>query len=146
MKALFDVQLDLDQGKERTDGDFSKEEGPKTSYVPDPSDFPSAKLRETLDIGQIPEELKEKAWEVLEKHTRAFGFDGRLGNVATAARIRTMPDTDPINLPMYGTSPEKRRVIEEQVSKWFAQDVIEASKSPWSAPVVIVYRNGKPRF
>ncbi|KIY61604.1 hypothetical protein CYLTODRAFT_362653, partial [Cylindrobasidium torrendii FP15055 ss-10] len=146
MKALFDAQLDLDRAKDEGEKDASKEEGPKTSYVPDPSNFPSSKMRETLDMGQIPEELKERAWEVLEKHKDAFGFDGKLGNVATAARIRTMPDTEPINLPMYGTSPEKRRVIEEQVNKWFSQDVIEASKSPWSAPVVIVYRNGKPRF
>lgn len=32
------------------------------------------------------------------------------------------------------------------MDKWFEQDVIEPSKSPWSAPVVIAYRNGKPRF
>ena len=47
---------------------------------------------------------------------------------------------------MYGTSPAKRAVINEQLDKWFKQDVIEPSKSPWSAPVVIAYRNGKPRF
>ena len=36
--------------------------------------------------------------------------------------------------------------MDEQLDKWFEQDVIEPSKSPWSAPVVIAYRNGKPRF
>ncbi|KAJ3524491.1 hypothetical protein NM688_g8550 [Phlebia brevispora] len=47
---------------------------------------------------------------------------------------------------MYGTSPAKRLVIEDQINQWFAQGVIEPSQSPWSAPIVIVYRNGKARF
>jgi hypothetical protein len=37
-------------------------------------------------------------------------------------------------------------VIDSQLEKWFEQGVIEPSSSPWSAPVVIAYRNGKPRF
>ena len=49
-------------------------------------------------------------------------------------------------MPMYGTSPAKRELINEQIDRWFEQDVIEPSISPWSAPVVIAYRNGKPHF
>lgn len=47
---------------------------------------------------------------------------------------------------MYTASPAKRAVIDEQLKTWLTQEVIEESKSPWSAPVVIMYRNGKPRF
>jgi hypothetical protein len=47
---------------------------------------------------------------------------------------------------MYGTSPAKREVIETQIKVWFEQEVIKKSISPWSTPVVIAYRNGKPRF
>jgi hypothetical protein len=64
----------------------------------------------------------------------------------TKAPIRVKEGVEPIAVPMYSSSPEKRRVIEEQLEKWFEQGVIEPSVSPWSAPVVIVYRNGKPRF
>ena len=32
------------------------------------------------------------------------------------------------------------------MDKWIKQDVIELSVSPWGAPVVIAYHNGKPRF
>ena len=49
-------------------------------------------------------------------------------------------------MPMYSASPEKRAIINEQIDTWFEQGVIEPSKSPWSAPVVIAYRNGKPKF
>ena len=52
----------------------------------------------------------------------------------------------PIAVPMYHASPQKREIIDEQLNTWFEQGVIEPSKSPWSAPVVIAYRNGKPRF
>jgi len=36
--------------------------------------------------------------------------------------------------------------MDVQLNTWFEQGVIELSISPWSAPVVIAYRNGKPRF
>ncbi|KIM34580.1 hypothetical protein M413DRAFT_34781, partial [Hebeloma cylindrosporum] len=83
---------------------------------------------------------------MLKAHTKAFGFDGRLGHYPGKAHIRTVDGQVPIAVPMYGASPEKRRVIEAQLDKWFEQGVIEPSVSPWGAPVVIAYRNGKPRF
>ncbi|KZV59931.1 hypothetical protein PENSPDRAFT_537714, partial [Peniophora sp. CONT] len=83
---------------------------------------------------------------MLQKNHRAFAFDGRLGNYPAKVHIRTEEGAHPIAVPMYGTSPAKREVIEEQLDTWFKQGVIEASRSPWSAPVVIVYRNGKARF
>ncbi|KAL1657751.1 hypothetical protein GGF50DRAFT_25426, partial [Schizophyllum commune] len=74
------------------------------------------------------------------------GLDGRLGDYPAKATIRTKEGVNPIAVPMHSALPAKRAVIDEQVDKWFAQGVIEASISPWSAPVVIAYRNGKPRF
>jgi hypothetical protein len=62
------------------------------------------------------------------------------------APIRVKEGVNPIAVPMYSSSPQKKRVIEEQLEKWFEQGVIEPSISPWSTPVVIAYRNGKPRF
>ncbi|KZV59258.1 hypothetical protein PENSPDRAFT_544134, partial [Peniophora sp. CONT] len=83
---------------------------------------------------------------MLYKNQQAFALDGRLGNYPAKATIRTEEGQPPIAVPMYGTSPAKRAVIEEQIDSWFEQGVIEESKSPWSAPVVIVYRQGKARF
>ncbi|GJF00938.1 polyprotein [Phanerochaete sordida] len=120
--------------------------GPKTAEVPDPTVYPSEQMRDIIDVGDLPEELAEKAWAMLEKRQKAFGFDGRLGNLATKVRICTEEGLQPIAVPMYGTSPKTKAVIEEQLAKWFEQGVIEPSKSPWSAPVVIAYWNGKPRF
>jgi hypothetical protein len=55
-------------------------------------------------------------------------------------------EAHPISMPMYGASPMKRQVINKQMDKWIRQEVVGPSKSPWAAPMVIVYRNGKPIF
>jgi hypothetical protein len=137
-----------DPAKTETDAADSREEdyGPKTSELPDNTTYPSAKLEELLDVGDIPDHLKSKVWDMLRRRQRAFGFDDRLGKHPTCVHIRTQEGQVPISVPMYGPSPEKRRVIEEQVKKWLELEVIEPSRSPWSAPVVIAYRNGKAHF
>lgn len=123
-----------------------EEYGPKTAAMPDLTDYPSEKMEQLIDVGSLPDHLKEQAWDMLRKRQKAFGFDGRLGHLPTRVHIRTVDGQVPIAVPMYGSSPEKRRVMDEQIDKWFEQGVIEPSISPWSAPVVIAYRNGKPRF
>ena len=78
--------------------------------------------------------------------TQAFGFDGRLGNLPAKVHIRTVDGQVPISAPMYNASPQKGVIIDEQIDTWFEQGIIQPSRSPWSAPVIIAYRNGKPRF
>ena len=48
-------------------------------------------------------------------------------------------------MPPYHASPAKQEVIDKQLDLWLSQGVIEESKSPWGAPIIIIYRNGKPR-
>jgi hypothetical protein len=132
--------------KEKEEEAEAEDYGPKTAAMPDPETYDSTRLRDLIDVGTLPEELKEAAWKMLEKRVRAFGFDGRLGHHPSKIHIRTEDGQVPIAVPMYGSSPAKRQVIDEQIDKWFEQGVIEPSISPWSAPVVIAYRNGKPRF
>jgi hypothetical protein len=120
--------------------------GPKTAAMPDPEDYDSAWMKEFIDVGSLPEHLWDKAWEMLERRVKAFSFDGRLGQHLAKVHIRTVDGQVPIAVPMYGSSPAKRAIIDEQIDKWFELGIIELSISPWSAPVVIAYRNGKPRF
>jgi hypothetical protein len=124
----------------------AEEYGPKTAAMPEDTVYSSKDMEKLLDVGSLPGHLKPKAWEMLKRRVKAFGFDGRLGHVDAKAPIRVKAGVEPIAVPMYSSSPEKRRVIDAQLDKWFEQGVIEPSISPWSAPVVIAYRNGKPRF
>ena len=149
LAAIIQIQLDADGKDERRNPDEPVEDesyGPKTAEMPDLTEYPSSKMRELIDVGSLPDHLKEKAWDMLERRVKAFGFDRRLGHLPTKVHIRTQEGQVPISVPMYGSSPEKRRFMDVQIDTWFEQGVIEPSKSPWSAPVVIAYRNGKPRF
>lgn len=120
--------------------------GPKTAEMPDLTEYPSSKMKEFIDVGSLPDHLKDEAWAMLERQVKAFSFDSKLGHLPTKVHIRTQEGQVPILVPMYGSSPEKRRFMDVQIDTWFEQGVIKPSKSPWSAPVVIAYRNGKPRF
>ncbi|SJL13291.1 uncharacterized protein ARMOST_16731 [Armillaria ostoyae] len=127
--------------EERTDND---ETGPKTAVMPDPTIYPSSKIEKLLDVGNLPPELADDAWAMLKRHVRAFGFDGRLGNYPAKAKIRMTKGAQPISLPMYASSPAKREFIDQQIDAWYEKGIIEPSKSPWGAPIVIAYRNNKP--
>jgi hypothetical protein len=94
----------------------------------------------------VPEHLRPEVWEMLEKHKLAFGLDDWLGEHDSHIRIHTKDQQHPVSMPIYGASPEKQKVIKEQVNKWIELKVIEPSKSPWGAPVVIAYRNRKARL
>ena len=78
-------------------------------------------------------------FDLVQKHIKAFGFDDHLGTLEAVAKIRMKEGTNPISLPMYGASPAKRKVIDEQMDKWIKQEVVEPSKSPWGGPIIIAY-------
>ena len=61
--------------------------GPKTAAMPDPTVYPSDQLEELIDVGSLPDHLKEEAWAMLRRRIKAFGFDGRLGNIPAKVHI-----------------------------------------------------------
>jgi hypothetical protein len=114
--------------------------GPKTSEPADPVTYNAEKMEELIDIApDAPPEIKKRTLALVCKCIQAFGFDNRLGMLETVARIHVKDKAHPISVPMYGASPVKRQVINEQMDKWIHQEVVEPSKSPWAAPMVIVY-------
>ncbi|KAI0055341.1 hypothetical protein BV25DRAFT_1772123, partial [Artomyces pyxidatus] len=120
---------------------------PKTAETPDPETYPSDDLEKILDIGpDWPPEERSRLLRVLRNRSSAFGFDDRLGKSHIEFSFDLKPGARPVAVPMYGASPAKREVIDKQHDKWLAMEVIEPSTSPWAAPVLIAYRNGKPRF
>ena len=81
--------------------------GPKTAEMPDLAEFPSSRMRDFIDVGSLLDHLRDKAWSMLERRVKAFGFDGRLGHLEAKVHIRTQDGQVPISVPMYGSSPEK---------------------------------------
>jgi len=145
---LSSNKIPQDSNLNQTHGDPAEQEDYrlKMAAMPDSTIYPSSQMESLIDIGSLSDHLKEKAWEMLQRPQKAFGFDGRLGHLPTKVHIHTVDGQVPIAVLMYGSSPEKRRIMDEQIDKWFEQGVIEPSISPWSVPVVIAYRNGKPQF
>jgi len=139
----MESELPKDQKEEEAE---QEEYGPKTAAMPDPTIYPSSQLEDLIDVGSLPDYLKDRAWAMLCRCIKASGFDGRLGSLPAKVHIRMVDGQVPILVPMYNSSLEKRAIINEQIDSWFEQAVIEPSKSPWSAPVVIAYHNSKPRF
>jgi len=114
--AIIQIQVDADQkehdGKmEDTDKPTPSTQdesfGLKTAEMPDLTEYLSSKMREFIDVGSLPDHLKDKAWSMLEKRMNTFGFDGRLGHLPTKVHIRTADGQVPILAPMHSSSPEK---------------------------------------
>lgn len=56
-------------------------------------------------------------------------------------------DAQPIRQRYYRMSPEKQKILVEQVDEMLMLDVIEPCESAWSSPVLLVTKkNGQPRF
>ncbi|KDQ25083.1 hypothetical protein PLEOSDRAFT_1046357 [Pleurotus ostreatus PC15] len=103
--------------------------GPKTTATPE-EDSPTDVVHAVHLGPDIPEDVRPALEEVLQRRFKAFGVGGHLGRVDRKATIPLKPGVQPISLPMYGTSPAKREVLDAQLNKWFVQEVIEPSKSP----------------
>src|SRR5258706_15398356 len=84
--------------------------------------------------------------QIIYKNRKAFSLDGWIGEYSDIKyTIKLTEDAVLISMPPYHTSPEKRTDIDKQIDKWFSQGVIQESNSPWGAPIIVVYRNGKAR-
>ena len=104
-------------------------------------------LRETIDVDpELETSQRDTLYKVVKRNQTVFGFNGRLGHYKTKVHIKLIPGTKPISSPPYHALPAKREAIDKQIDLWLEQDVIEESKSPWGAPVIIVYHNNKPRM
>lgn len=56
-------------------------------------------------------------------------------------------DSPPVRQRYYRLSPEKQRILVEQVDEMLALDVVEHCESAWQSPVLLVTKkNGQPRF
>ncbi|QRV75096.1 Retrovirus-related Pol polyprotein from transposon [Ceratobasidium sp. AG-Ba] len=152
-EALVNLVNTLEQldpiKEEPIDPEYSKspEGGPKIWDNPGPDIVPSEDAFKEIEFGpNLSEHEKRILQNIIKKNLKAFSFDGRLGTYPAKIRIRLKDEnTRPVSLAPYPVSPEKKEVIGKQIDDWLRLGVIQPSKSPWGAPVIVVYRNGKPR-
>ena len=87
IRTVIALQSDQEKSPHEDAEDEQEQYGPKTAAMPDPTVYSSDQLEELIDVGNLPDHLKEEAWAMLRRHIKAFGFDGRLGNLPAKVHI-----------------------------------------------------------
>ena len=122
--------------------------GPKGAQMPEvDEEVPKDRLLQEVNFNpSLPEDKRKALEKVVQDNERAFGLDKRLGTIQHEIALPLKEGTKPIAIRPYPLSKQKMEDLDKQVELWLQQGVIEPSKSPWGFPVVIVYRNDKPRI
>ena len=121
--------------------------GPKLAEVPVYKDISSQELLSSLDFNpKLSKTERNHLEQVVLWNSKAFSLDGCIRSYSDIKySIKLKDDAEPILMPPYHASPEKRADIDKQIDKWFLQGVICKSESPWGALVIVVYHNSKAR-
>ena len=116
-----------------------------------------------MDVGELPEHLREMAERAVADlsetqrrqvcgmiHENAdvfMGPDGKLGRTTLAKHRIDLTDNIPVKCKPYRPPLSQTKVIEDEVEKMLADDIITPSDSPYASPVVLVRKkDGSPRF
>lgn len=91
----------------------------------------------------LTDKQKSQLQCLIEKHKSVMHSDHLGCTTVTEHDIELLPGTKPIKQRYYPVSPIKQRIIDEELQKMLALDVIEPSKSAWSSPVCLVPKKDK---
>lgn len=95
----------------------------------------------------LDDKQRSIANNVIDKFT-AVSFEQKgLGKTSVITHHIDTGESLPIRQRYYRMSPEKQKILMEQVDEMLGLDVVEPCESAWSSPVLIVTKkNGQPRF
>jgi hypothetical protein len=102
--------------------------------------------RPNLENTEINNEEKGKLTRLLEKFTSIF--EKRIGHTKKVKhQINLVPGAKPCNLPPFRYTPNRRRIIDENIKEMLDQGIIAPSNSPWASPVILApKKDGSLRF
>lgn len=92
-------------------------------------------------LSKLGEQLTSSQTSDLSKLLTEFAyvFSDKPGRTTLGVHhIELSPDTRPIRCTPYRQSPDKARVLKEELSNLLDQGIIEESSSPWASPIVMV--------
>ncbi|KAH8235348.1 hypothetical protein KR032_001393, partial [Drosophila birchii] len=92
--------------------------------------------REVEDTQDPENTLDERIKDFLQEQRQVFEWMQGVSNAATHKIYLT--DDKPIKQRYYLRNPKQQAIIDEQVNELLSLDLIERSRSPYSAPVVLV--------
>lgn len=95
----------------------------------------------------IPEKYQSDISGIFEEFSDLFTDELTKATTVTTQHKINLTDNTPVNIRPYPMSPDKKKILYEQVQEMLEAGVIESSTAPYSSPPVIVERpNKKPRF
>lgn len=121
--------------------DYLSDDDPSLAAVTDTSE------RHLHSYDNLNESQKQIANDLIDQLSEISFSKKGLGRTSLITHHIDTGNTEPIRQRYYRMSPEKQRIITEQVEEMLALDVVEPCESPWSSPVLVVgKKDGKPRF
>lgn len=110
-------------------------------------------MKEMADLFKIDDpsfsiEQKEMVYNILSRHSGAISRGkSDLGDLKTSQHFIDTGEARPIRVPVRRLPYHQREEARKEIETMLASNVIEASESPWSAPVVMVRKkDGTLRF
>ncbi|CAF1425819.1 unnamed protein product [Adineta ricciae] len=99
-----------------------------------------------LSNTDLTNDQKEKLEELLEKYPDVFtNKPGKTTKLKHEIHIKE--GTRPINAPPYRCAPNRRQIIEDNITEMLKEKIITPSNSPWASPVVLApKKDGSLRF
>lgn len=102
---------------------------------------------ETAILSTIPPNHRDMMQRTLRDFKELFSTSHRPNRTTATKHTIRLRDTKPCRVPPYRYSPEKKRIIAEQVEEMLANEVIRPSTSEYNSPIVLVKKkDGKMRF
>lgn len=109
--------------------------------------MPKPAITQNIRLPTIPDNTPSEIPQLLKEFQETFDEGLQQPTTRTTKHVIRLKDDTPINKRCYHMSPEKKRILYQQVDDMLRAGVIEPSVSPYSSPPVLVARDGKaPRF
>lgn len=110
-------------------------------------DNPTQAITCIEDESTLTPEQKLRLDKLIESYPSVMKSDSLGKTTAIEHDIILEPGTKPIKQRYYPVSPFKQKIINEELEKMLALEVIEPSKSAWSSPVCLIpKKDGSYRF
>jgi hypothetical protein len=102
---------------------------------------PSEKVR--IDDSNLAPEEKRTLCQLIDDYADVFvGPDGKLGRCGIIQHQIELTDHTPVRRRPYRLNPKQQAIMEEKINELLQLGVIEESVSPWSAPCLLVAKQG----
>lgn len=111
------------------------------------TDLEDGKPKLLFSYDHLSEEQKSTADDLISQFLNISYEERGLGRTAMTTHAIDTGDAAPIRQRYYRMSPEKQRILVEQLDEMLREDIVEPCESPWSSPVLLTpKKNGELRF